>query len=102
MRVVKSVDLMDERFCLSPLVSFMRPLAPSSEKPEAQLSVLDVVEGRRLCLWPVVRRLLFLLSESSSLWMAASLFRLSLVGLFGKTYNSQPTRNLSPQMQLRA
>lgn len=70
MRVVKSVDSMDEWFCLSFSASFMRPLAPLSEKPEAKLSVLDVVEGRRLCLWPVMRRLLFLLSESSSIWMA--------------------------------
>lgn len=68
--MAKSVDLMDERFCLSSSASFMRPLTPSSEKPEAKLSVSDVVEGRRLCLWPVMRRLLFLLSESSSLWMA--------------------------------
>jgi hypothetical protein len=68
--VAKSVNLMDERFCLSSVVSFMRPLAPSSEKLEAKLSVLDVAEGRRLCLWPVMRRLLFLLSESTSLWMA--------------------------------
>jgi len=67
--VAKSVDLMDEGYCLSSSALFMRPLAPSLEKPGAQLSVLDVAEDRRLCLSAVLRRLLFLLSESPSLWV---------------------------------
>jgi hypothetical protein len=66
--VAKSVDLTDEGYCLSSSALFMRPLAPSLEKPGAQLSVLDA-EGRRLCLSAVLRRLLFLLSESPSLWV---------------------------------
>jgi hypothetical protein len=71
--VAKSVDLMDERYCLSSSALFMRPLAPSPEKPGAQLSVLDVAEGRRLFLSAVLRRLLFLLSESPSLWVAGAI-----------------------------
>jgi hypothetical protein len=88
MRVAKSVDLMDERFCLSSSVLFMHSLVPSSEKPEAKLSVSDVAEGRRLCPWPVIRRFPSLLSESLFLWMAGV-----IVSAF---------RNLCPQMRLRA
>jgi hypothetical protein len=66
--VAKSVDLMDEGCCPSSSALFMRPLAPSLEKPGAQLSVLDVVEGRWPCLSSVLRRLLFLLSKSPSIW----------------------------------
>ena len=71
--MAKSVDQMDERYCLSSSALFMRPLAPSPEKPGPQLSVLDVAEGCRLFLSAVLRRLLFLLSESPSLWVVGAI-----------------------------